>query len=46
MLILLLTITLKRKKIRDYAQHDYVIEDLNGEEITGNFYEQELGKTN
>ena len=32
------------KKIRNTAPGKYVIEDLNGEEITGTFYEKELQK--
>ena len=34
------------KKIRNTAPWTYVINDLNGEEITGTFYENELQKTN
>ena len=34
------------KKIKNTAPWTYVINDLNGEEITGIFYEKELQKTN
>ena len=34
------------KKIRNTVPWTYVINDLNGEEITGTFYENELQKTN
>ena len=34
------------KKIRNTAPWTYVINDLNGEEITGTFYENELQKAN
>ena len=33
-------------KIKNTAPWTYVISDLNGEEITGSFYEKELQKTN
>ena len=33
-------------KIKNTVQWTYVINDLNGEEITRKFYEQELQKTN
>ena len=33
-------------KIKDTVPWKYVIKDLNGEEITGTFYEKELQKTN
>ena len=33
------------KKIKDTVPWAYVIDDLNGEEITGTFYEKELQKT-
>ena len=33
-------------KIKNTALWTYVISDLNGEEIKGNFYEKELQKTN
>ena len=33
-------------KIKNTVPWTYVISDLNGEEITGNFYEKELQKTN
>ena len=33
-------------KIKNTVQWTYVINDLNGEEITGTFYEKELQKTN
>ena len=34
------------KKIKNTVPCTYVINDLNGEEITGTFYEKELQKTN
>ena len=34
------------KKVKNTAPWTYVINDLNGEEITGKFYEKELKKTN
>ena len=34
------------KKIRNTVPWTYVINDVNGEEITGTFYENELQKTN
>ena len=34
------------KKIKNTVPWTYVINDLNGEEITGTFYEKELQKTN
>ena len=34
------------KKIKDTVLWTYVIEDLNGEEIVGTFYEKEFRKTN
>ena len=34
------------KKVKNTAPWTYVINDLNGEEITGTFYENELQKTN
>ena len=34
------------KKVRNTVPWIYVIKDLNGEEITGTFYEKELQKTN
>ena len=34
------------KKIKNTVPWTYVIDDLNGEEITGSFYEKELQKTN
>ena len=34
------------KKVKNTAPRTYVISDLNGEEITGTFYEKELQKTN
>ena len=34
------------KKIKNTVPWTYVINDLNGEEITGRFYEKELQKTN
>ena len=34
------------KKVRNRAPWTYVINDLNGEEIIGTFYEEELQKTN
>ena len=33
-------------KIKNTVSWTYVINDLNGEEITGTFYENELQKTN
>ena len=33
-------------KIKNTARWTYVINDLNGEEIIGKFYEKELQKTN
>ena len=33
-------------KIKNTVPQTYVINDLNGEEITGTFYEKELQKTN
>ena len=33
-------------KIKNTIPQTYVINDLNGEEITGTFYEKELQKTN
>ena len=33
-------------KIKDTVRRTYVISDLNGEPITGSFYEKELQKTN
>ena len=33
-------------KIKNTVPQTYVINDLNGEEITGSFYEKELQKTN
>ena len=33
-------------KIKNKVSWIYVINDLNGEEITGTFYEKELQKTN
>ena len=33
-------------KIKNTVSRTYVINDLNGEEITGTFYEKELQKTN
>ena len=32
-------------KIKNTVRWNYVIRDLNGEEITGSFYEKELQKT-
>ena len=32
------------KKIKNTLPYTYVIDDLNGEEITGTFYEKELQK--
>ena len=32
-------------KIKNTVSWTYVVSDLNGEEITGNFYEKELQKT-
>ena len=34
------------KKIKNTVLWTYVISDLNGEEIVGNFYEKELPQTN
>ena len=34
------------KKIKNTVPWTYVINDLNGEEIVGSFYEKELQKTN
>ena len=34
------------KKIKNTVQWTYVLNDLNGEEIIGTFYENELQKTN
>ena len=34
------------KKIKNTSSETYVISHLNGEEITGTFYEKELQKTN
>ena len=34
------------KKIKNTVPWNYVIDDLNGEEIVGSFYEKELQKTN
>ena len=34
------------KKVKNTVPWTYVINDLNGEEITGTFYEEELLKTN
>ena len=34
------------KKVKNIVPWTYVINDLNGEEITGTFYEKELQKTN
>ena len=34
------------KKVKNTVPWTYVIKDLNGEEITGTFYEKELQKTN
>ena len=34
------------KKVKNTVPWTYVINDLNGEEITGKFYEKELQKTN
>ena len=33
-------------KIKNTVPWTYVVNDLNGEEITGTFYEKELQKTN
>ena len=33
------------KKLKNTVRWTYVIDDLNGEEITGTFYEKELQKT-
>ena len=34
------------EKVKNSVSWTYVINDLNGEEITGTFYEKELQKTN
>ena len=34
------------KKVKNTVPRTYVVKDLNGEEITGTFYEKELQKTN
>ena len=34
------------KKVKNIVPWTYIISDLNGEEITGTFYEKELQKTN
>ena len=34
------------KKVKDTVPWTYVINDLNGEEIVGTFYENELQRTN
>ena len=34
------------KKVKNPVQWTYVINDLNGEEVIGTFYEKELQKTN
>ena len=34
------------KKVKNAVPWTYVINDLNGEEIAGSFYEKKLGKTN
>ena len=34
------------KKVKNTVPSTYVINDLNGEEITGTFYEKELRKEN
>ena len=34
------------KKVKDTVSRTYVINDLNGEEIIGTFYEKEFQKTN
>ena len=34
------------KKVKNIVPWTYIINDLNGEEITGTFYEKELLKTN
>ena len=34
------------KKVRNTVPWTYIISDLNGEEITGTFYEKELQKAN
>ena len=34
------------KKVKNIVPWTYVINDLNGEEIVGTFYEKELQKTN
>ena len=37
---------LQKKKIKSTVPWTYAINDLNGEEIIGSFYEKELQKTN
>ena len=34
------------KKVKNTVSWSYVVNDLNGEEISGTFYENELQKTN
>ena len=34
------------KKVKDTVLRTYVIEDLNGEEIVGTYYKNELKRTN
>ena len=34
------------KKVKNTVSWSYVVNDLNGEEIAGTFYENELQKTN
>ena len=34
------------KKVKNTVPWTYVVNDLNGEEIIGSFYEKELQKTN
>ena len=34
------------KKVKNTVPWTYIINDLNGEEIIGNFYKKELQKTN
>ena len=34
------------KKVKNTVPWTYVVRDLNGEEIVGNFYQKELQKTN
>ena len=34
------------KKVKNIVPWTYIINDLNGEEIVGSFYEKELQKTN